>query len=312
MDSSIVSLLQDALGEFSIKNKGNLAFFCPFCKHYKQKLEVHVERGQWNCWVCGSKGKSFYSLFKKLQVSNSLFERLFKINPKYERYQSLHEGLDDQNVQVNLPKEFVPLWVKQPKNFYYNTAINYLKSRGVVFSDIFKYRLGYCEGGQYDGMVIFPNYNKDGKLNYFTNRSFLQSNSVNFINPPINRNVVGFELQLNYDMPLIICESALDAISIKINASPLYGKFLSKILKLTILENEIKDIIICLDPDALRKAYEHAQYFMGFGINVHYVQIPESCDANSLGYEKVWKLILNSKQLNEHNIFKNKVIEKLK
>lgn len=305
INGPIHTLLREVLGEFSFKSKGNISFFCPFCKHYKQKLEVHPERGQWNCWVCGTKGKSLYALFRRLQVSNVYFERLYKLQPKTVYLKDLQT--DDTVENIELPKEYIPLWIPQLKNFYYKTAINYLNSRNITIDDIFKYRIGYAEGGIYDGMLLFPNYNKMGKLTYVTNRSFLMNNSSKFINPPYGRNIIGLELQLNYDLPLIICESALDAYTIKINPTPLYGKFLSKALRLAILENEVKDIIMCLDPDAINKSYEHSEYFINNGINVRIVEIPKDKDANSLGYDKIWKLIDKSKLINYDELFYNKV-----
>ena len=309
MSSSITSLLADNLGEYSIRSKGNLAFYCPFCRHYKQKLEVHPDRQQWNCWVCGAKGRTIFSLFKKLKVDQFQFERLFEILPNSYKFKDYIDEEDNLETFIELPKEYIPLWVNNSKNFYYKTALKYIQSRGITMGDIFKYRIGYCEGGMYDGMLIFPNYNKDGKLTYMTNRSFLQSNYKKFINPPVNRNVVGFELQLNYDFPLILCESALDAMTIRVNASPLYGKFLSKSLKLTILENEIKKIILCLDPDAIQKSYEHSEYFLSNGITVYFVEIPDSFDVNKLGFDEIWKRIKSSRKMSEYDIFKNKVLK---
>lgn len=308
MNNGLIELISSVLGEYELKSKGNLAFTCPFCKHYKKKLEIHLDRQQWNCWVCGTKGRSIFSLFKRLNVSKVHFIRLNDISPR--KYQQIKED-DDQPLPIKLPDEYVPLWISRPKNFYYNTCKKYLINRKITESDILKYRLGYCEGGRYDGMVIIPNYNKQGKLTYFTNRSFLQGNSTKFINPPISRNVIGFELQLNWDEPLTIVESGLDAIVIRNNATPLYGKIISEQLKMAILENEVKHINICLDPDATKEAFKHSEYFISNGINVNYVELPPKNDPSTLGYEKTWELINNSIPLSSSDIFSRKVYSKL-
>lgn len=308
MNNGLIELLSSVLGEYDVKSKGNLAFACPFCKHYKKKLEIHPDRQQWNCWVCGTKGRSVFSLFKRLSVNKAYFIRLNEISPR--TYQSTDDD-DDHPVVIKLPDEYIPLWISKPKNFYYNTAINYLTGRGITFADILKYRLGYCEGGMYDGMVIIPNYDKTGKLTYFTNRSFLQSNRQKFINPPINRNVIGFELQLNWDEPVTIVESGLDAIVIRNNATPLYGKIISEQLKLAILENEVKIINICLDPDANKAAYKHCEYFLSNGVNINFVTMPMGHDPSTLGYEQTWKLINLAKPINESDIFTKKISTRL-
>ena len=308
MNNGLTELLSSVLGEYESKSKGNLAFTCPFCKHYKKKLEIHLDRQQWNCWVCGTKGRSIFSLFKRLNVSKVHFIRLNDISPS--KYQQIKED-DDHPISIKLPDEYVPLWVDKPRNFYYNTCKKYLINRRINESDILKYRLGYCEGGTYDGMIIIPNYNKQGKLTYFTNRSFLQGNNKKFINPPMNRNVIGFELQLNWDEPLTIVESGLDAIVIRNNATPLYGKIISEQLKLAILENEVKHINICLDPDAVKEAFKHSEYFISNGININFVKLPEGDDPSTLGYDLTWKLINSSKQLSSSDLFTQKIMSKL-
>jgi len=309
MNNVLLELVSNVLGEYEVRNKGNLAFSCPFCKHYKKKLEIHLDRQQWNCWVCGSKGRSIYSLFKRLEVSNVYFIRLQEVSPKKFKY-DINDTIESIK-HISLPNEYLPLWNGNLKNFYYQTALKYLEGRGISHKDILKYRLGYCEGGKYDGMIIIPNYNKQGRLTYFTNRSFLQGNSKKFINPPASRNVIGFELQLNWDEPLTIVESGLDAIIIKNNATPLYGKIISEQLKIAILENEVKHINICLDPDATKEAFKHSEYFISNGINVNYVKLPPKNDPSTLGYEKTWELINNSVTLSSSDIFYRKVYSKL-
>ena len=33
--------------------------------------------------------------------------------------------------------------------------------------DILKYRIGYCESGEYAGKIVIPSYDCNGQLNYF-------------------------------------------------------------------------------------------------------------------------------------------------
>lgn len=309
MNNGLIELLSSVLGEYDVKSKGNLAFTCPFCKHYKKKLEVHPDRQQWNCWVCGNKGRAIYSLFKRIGVDKSYFIRLNEIAPSKVYYNIDNE--DFKSVVVKLPAEYIPLWIKRPKDFFYKTASKYLENRGITYNDILKYRLGYCQGGLYDGMIIIPNYDKDGQLTYFTNRSFMIGNFKKFINPPINRNIIGFELQLNWDEPITIVESGLDAIIIRNNATPLYGKIIPEQLKLSILENEVKNINICLDPDANKAAMAHSEYFISNGVNINFVELPEGNDPSTLGYDKTWELINKSKTINSSDIFQQKILNRL-
>ena len=309
MNNIVISLLEAEFGIPDFKSKGNLAFFCPFCKHYKKKLEVHPELEKWNCWVCGTKGKSLVSLFRKKRSSQDIIERISKIS-KYKPRDTDNYKYDSEE-EISLPESYVPLWNCNLQKFYYKNAVDYLLKRNLDFGDIIKYNLGVCTSGQYYGMIIFPNYNKEGKLTYFSNRSFLNSNSAKFINPPHSRNVVGFELQLNYDEPITLCESALDAIVIKHNSSPLYGKFLSDSLKLKIIEHKVDEINICLDLDALKHALEVCEYFISIGIKVNLVKMPVNQDPSSLGHEKTWSIINGSKRVNSLDILKEQIYNKL-
>lgn len=301
MVSDILNLLESVIGTYSRKSKGNVAFHCPFCNHAKRKLEVQTETYAWQCWVCGAKGRSLYTLLKRAGASKAQLDRLQSILPK-KRRKSVEYTADVPKI-CKLPDSFIPLWKPNRKNFFWNTCMEYLQSRGVTLYDILKYRIGYCTSGRYKNMIVFPNYNKDGQLTYYTTRSFMRSNSAKFINPPLSRNIVGFELQLNWELPVILVESALDAITIKRNASPLYGTVLSKALKGSIIENGVKKLYLALDYDALSKSIDIARYLMNLGISVHFVKLENGTDPNSLGYEKMWNLINSTEELTEDELF---------
>ena len=65
-----IRLLQRWLGKASIGNdENNVSFWCPLCKDNrkeKKKLVVRMD-GTYHCWVCDVSGKSFHSLFRKVQ-----------------------------------------------------------------------------------------------------------------------------------------------------------------------------------------------------------------------------------------------------
>lgn len=302
MNNEILAFLEDLLGSGTRKSKGNVAFHCPFCHHRKQKLEIHLENNHWDCWTCTHKGRSIHSLLKQMNAAKHYFLTLNNILPdsKYIR----HNEQEQITVQCKLPDDYRPLWVEQPTNFYWKRCIKYLEGRGVTMADILKYRIGYCVDGPYGGMAIIPNYNNNGKLNFYTSRSYERNKFEKFKNPDTSRNVVGFELQLNWNQPLIVVESALDAITIRRNASPLYGTQLNKAVKQAIIENEVNDLYMCLDPDAFLKAMDYIQYFMNVGINVYNVKLPVGTDANKLGYHEIWKRINAAQIVTADRLFK--------
>jgi len=304
-NTEIINLLETVLGYSTAKSRGNYAFHCPFCNHKKKKLEVHPEKQSWNCWVCGTKGKSLYSLLRRINAAKAYIDRLFQILPKKSRI--FNKSNSNPDKLISLPKEYIPLWHRDEKNFYWRRCIKYLSSRNISVHDILKYRLGYCTEGKYSNMIIIPNYNKCGQLTYFTTRSFSNNNSTKFINPPYSRNVVGFELQINWDLPVILVEGALDAIAVRRNSSPLYGTTLSKKMKLHLIENKVKDLYIALDEDAIIKSIDVAEYLMNNGMNVYFVQLSNGQDPNQLGFERMWKLINNTSKLTNQELFKFKI-----
>ena len=73
-------------------------------------------------------------------------------------------------------------------------------------------------------MVIIPSYDENGELNYFISRSFEKDAFIKYRNPDCSRDIIAFELFINWSSPLILCEGAFDALAIKRNAIPLLGK----------------------------------------------------------------------------------------
>jgi len=313
-NKKLILFLNKILGDYKKKSKGNVAFKCPFCDitKGKKKLEIHSETHLWGCWVCKAGGKSLYSLVRRMGLGSEYYSELNKLIPN-KKYRFLQE---DQRVEsktkrklVSLPKEYTPLW-KYNNSRIYSLARDYLlNTRKITEIDIYRHRLGYCSDGEYDGMIIIPNYDSNFKLNYFTTRRFFGNPNKKFLNPDLDRNIVGFENLINWDMPIIITESALDAMTIRNNASPMYGSGISKELKRNIFLKGCNDIVLCMDSEvrALNKAIKYAEMFLGYDLNVNFTMLPKGSDPNELGHEKVWNYILNSENLTEQSIFKLKM-----
>ena len=216
----LVNLASSVLGSGKRTARGNKAFNCPFCNHHKPKLEVNFTENKkgynpWHCWVCNKKGTRISSLFKQIKASSDKFEELFKlIGNETER------DVVVSNKNLQLPKEFQSFKNISSSNIEGRTALSYLKSRGITNDDIEKYNIGYCTSGRYQNMVIIPSYDENGKLNYFTGRSFEKDPYIKYRNPETSRDVVPFELFINWKLPLILCEGPFDAFAIKRNAIP--------------------------------------------------------------------------------------------
>ena len=118
---------------------------------------------------------------------------------------------------------------------------------------------------------------------------------MKYKNPPVSRNVIAFENQINWSESLVLVEGAYDALSVKRNVIPLLGKFILSKLKDKIIEKGVKEITILMDNDAVADSTAHTEYFMKNGIRVRNI-IPEKDDAGKMGFQKVNELIKNAKE----------------
>ena len=309
MEDRLLELLESVLGISKKTSGDNYAFYSPFVDHYKPKLEINIRitsNGQnpWHCWISDEKGRTIKTLFKKLRVSKQIWDEYNSIFSRINRY-SYDQASDQVNDQVELPKEFKPLY--KPTNSYkYKHAMNYVLGRGIRPADIVKYNIGYCEEGEYEDKIIIPSYDEKGKLNFFVGRSFYQT-QYKHKNPKVSKDIVGFDLLVNWDTPLILCEGAFDAIAIRRNAIPLFGKSIQSELEKKINGNTVKKLYIVLDSDAISNAIGLAKKFMSYGIDTHLVDLGNE-DPSEMGYERINKKIydtppLDLRKLMEYQLF---------
>lgn len=297
----ILGLLHTVLGKSKPSIKGNHAFNCPLCKHHKPKLEVDPMLGVWHCWVCGEKGRTPTSLLRKVQASQEQIAEMRSYYPdgKGEKLEKTYET-------VQLPKEYNTLVGKSTK-LAFRQAKAYLASRGITEDDILKYNIGYCETGKYRNSVIVPSYNKAGQVNYFISRSFEKDPGRKYNAPSCNKNeLIGLEYYINWKCPVILCEGIFDAIALKRNAVPLFGKTIPKALMMKLLENETTDIYLILDKDAMKESYEYAQRFLDLGKNVYLVELAEK-DPSDTGFENITKLLHTVKPVTAVQLLKRKI-----
>ena len=291
----LLQLLETVLGKGKSTSGNNVAFFSPFTSHYKPKLEIDINttadgQNAWHCWISDKKGRSINSLFTQLNLGKQYFDQLSKIvqSAKYKNFDTVETVVE----VIALPEDYRPLWKpkKTPDN---RNAMSYLTRRGVTIFDILKYRIGYCENGVYAGKIVIPSYDCNGQLNYFVSRAYYKADKYKHKNPKISKDIIGFDLTINWEEPIVLCEGAFDAIAIKRNAIPLFGKIIQPQLQKKIIEKRVKDIYICLDEDAIRNALSIAEKFMGEGLNVHFIELTD-LDASELGFHRITEIIENT------------------
>ncbi len=309
MNQKLLNLLHRVIGSKGTKLKKNdeYMYWSPFISHHKPKLQVNIFTQKWHCWVSNEGGHTLFQLFKKLNSTNDQFTELRgivdEISYGYESKEVRKEG------KVELPKEFLSLVYKHPSPVYKN-AMMYLHKRGITYEDILKYNIGYCDQGLYTNRVIIPSYDEDGQLNFFVGRDIFES-KMKYRNSPTPKDVVGFELFINWDEPIVLCEGPFDAIAVKRNAIPLFGKTILSNLKRRIIEKKVKQVYISLDRDAFKDSLKMVEEFMKNDIDVYFVNLPEK-DPSDLGFEKVIPLLKETEKMKFSDLMRYKLNGKVK
>ena len=233
----LITLLEKVLNKSYQMKNGEHAFHCPFCNHHKKKLQINTETQKWHCWVCNMGGYKIGILLRKINAPKQVISAVLKILGDYRGVSKEKEEVTKYD--VSLPQCYKPLW-KPFEDPLYKNAIHYLKGRGIGQIDILRYSIGYCPSGGYSNRIIIPSYDGDGKLNYFMARDMFPNSKFKYKNPPMSKDTVGFELFINWNEPIILCEGAFDAIAIRNNVIPLFGKFPSKTLVKRLVKKKVK------------------------------------------------------------------------
>jgi DNA primase len=283
----LLSILDNVLGSHAPQQQNEYAWFCPFCSHHRRKLAVNVAMGQWHCWVCNTKGRSLFSLLKRMNASKKHFAELAAALDQKIKF----DNIPKEVVLLTLPMGFIPLW-ESSRSYEYKNALAYLHRRNVTLSDIMKYQIGYCETGEFANRIIIPSYDETGKLNYFVGRSYYES-TMPYRNPHVSKNIVGFESLISWKFPIVICEGPMDAIAIRRNAIPLFGKSMqSKVLE-AITSKGVTDVYLALDADARSDALRIAQTLLSHEMSVYLVKIPGK-DPGMIGFGGMIEAIRNT------------------
>lgn len=301
----LLGALETVLGKGSKRSEDNYAFHCPFCHHRKPKLEVNLhtnEKGEnhFACWTCMVRGKSIRSLLTQMKLPREEALKVLQYVPRGEQVE--YKGFES----LELPKEFKPLHTASETSVIVQKIKKYLFSRGWTELDFIRYNIGYCTSGKYNGRIIIPSYDEEGRLNYFIGRTY-EDNYIRYLLPDVSRDVVPFENLINWNQPIILCEGVFDVIGgARRNAIPLLGKNISHKLMKKILENSLEDVYVALDNDALKEALRHCETLLRAGKNVYLVSMTEK-DPSQMGFIEFTHHIQNVEELTFTKILEYKL-----
>ncbi len=300
----LLGSIENVLGKSQKRARDNYAFHCPFCNHRKPKLEINMvtnEEGKnfWECWVCKSRGQSIYSLVKQLKLPKSEAQEVLKYVKKGIKYEYKNDDV------VELPKEFQSLVTASNTSIIANKIRKYLNERGLSHNDFIKYNIGYTTTGDYGGRIIIPSYSESNRLNYFVGRTY-EGAYFKYKNPEASKDIVFFENLITWDKPIILCEGAFDAMSIRRNAVPILGKSLSPALWKRLLTGKLTDIYIALDTDAQVQALEIAEKLIAAGFRVFLIELLGK-DPSEMGFKQFTELVQNATELDFSKIMLQKL-----
>ena len=302
----LVTLVDSVLGQGKKTSNGNYAYHCPFCHHHKPKLEINFTENKqghnpWHCWVCNTRGKTIVGLFKKTEASpEKIAEAKSYVKSGYEVEETVVKNT------LKLPEEFTPLY-PIPSGISAKHALFYLKKRNITTEDIIKYNIGYCEFGEYANMIVIPSYNTNGELNFFVGRSFEKESFRKYKNPSVSKDIIPFELFINWESPIVLCEGPFDAMAIKRNAIPLLGKHIQNNLMKKIVTSKVEQIYIALDKDAQKDALDFCEVFMNEGKEVHLIDM-EDKDPSEMGFKSFLNLLHKSTPLTLSGLLSRKLM----
>ena len=278
-------ILEEILGNSYRSNDEHL-FFCPLCKHHKRKMSINISKNTYKCWICDSRGKNIYTLVRKF---GNHFQKQkwqsFEENVDILDFDNIFEEKEEETIQrISLPKEFISLANKN-LSLTANTPLNYLRKRGINSADILKWKIGYCEDGEYRNRIIVPSFNRDGNCNYFVARTWTKD-WLKYKNPPASKNVVFNELMINWDEPIVLVEGIFDAI-IADNSIPLLGSTLnahSRLFKAILTRS--KRVYVALDQDAEKKALNIISALISHSIEIYKIDTSAYEDVGEMTKEE--------------------------
>jgi len=300
----IVNLLNRVIGNRGrqLKKANEYMYWSPFTSHHKPKLQINIQTQKWHCWISNQGGHKLFQLFRKLNANKEQYDELKDIVGETKSLSSFKSKVKEKT--LHLPKEFHPLW-NGGNNIIKRHALSYIAKRGMSMADIIRYNIGYCSEGLYANRIIIPSYDCDGNINYFVGRD-IYSGNYKYKNPPVPKDIIGFDLFINWDEPIVLCEGVFDAMAIKRNAIPLFGKTIPNKLMKKIYEKQTKTIYILLDSDAIKDAIKITDKLMKNSINVYFVKLKDE-DPSDMGFEKVTNLIKKSEETSFSDLIRMKL-----
>lgn len=276
--------LRGVLGEY--REKGEEAiFFCP--KHGSRagrtdgQLCVNLRTDWFNCWSCGFKGRSLVGVLRLAGNTEILREYLAEIDERKNEPEP-----EKKYDPPALPSGFRSLSVPSASP-YHRGAMEYLSSRGLGTDDILRWKLGYCETGEYRNRIVIPSFDEHGLLNFVVCRSFYESDSYRYKPSPEHqcKDVIWNDYMIDWTQPVVVTEGPFDAFVARDNVTILQGTILgAKLLRKIVLSGV--DVYFAMDADAFKRQLKHIELLLSYGVGCHYIDVRGKKDVGAMTREE--------------------------
>ncbi len=301
------NLIRKAFGPGDLSRDGSdIVIQCPSCRSQersKKKLSIRLTDGLFHCWVCGLKGHNIEFLFRKYAPSHLDDARALRFS-RNENTHPGHESEPDSQPSLQIPQGFTLLAsnLKSPDPDIKET-IKYCQSRGLTTSDMWYFKLGTCKSGAFRRRVIFPSFDAEGNLNYYTARSIDSVKSMKYINAKVSKKSVIFnEINIDWGRELNLVEGPFDLTKAKGNSTCLLGSHLS--LDSDLCKKIISHrtpILLALDPDARKKSHNIAKLLNSYSIRVRTVDVSAGRDVGDMSQKEFSELIRTAKDWTDND-----------
>jgi hypothetical protein len=292
--SEKIKLLARALGEYVlVERKQELVFRCPRkeCKG-KEKLCVSLVTGEFHCWVCHWKGRTYLPLLRK-RVSHEELE-------KYAS--SIGAGADKKDAEEferpALPEGFELIEMsRSPSSF---EARAYLRSRGISVERSMHFKLGVTDMPPFQRRIIIPSFDAQGALNFVTSRKFdkWHKGPKYLHGGRYDKDIVFNELLVDWEQPVVVVEGPFDSFKVE-NCIPLQGNSLRRGSRLLgRLVEHGTEVKLALDQDTGDQTPRIAGMLASFDISVSIVPLFRNKDFGSMAPDQIQRAIESAQRAN--------------
>lgn len=260
--------IEDFLGDSRESGTQICYQLCPICNSDGWNVYIAQDTGLWLCFKCGAKGKVLTN-----------HESIMPADAPGQM-----PALND------LPEIDLPPFRRSTQMS--QECWDYLRSRGVSATDIYRYMLVEDLTGT---AVIIPYYAPNGKQIYWSMRKFGQhKKETKYMGAPGKHPIFFFPGAAQE--PTVIVEGAFDAMAVhsatELNVAALGGKTWARHLRRQLFDCcKSGRVLIMLDGDALSYSMKLAQELQPF-VEVRVVPLQHGEDPASIGSEALKELLV--------------------